>query len=91
MQPGGQVGTDRVATNPTQMDAHPQVRPARGAARLVGIVVRCLAVSALGLAFFLAPALQGINLEADQSVGGNSATRAADRAAAQEALRLAGD
>lgn len=63
------------------------LRPAQ-VNRLLGAVGRILVVAALSVAFFLAPALQGINLEADQSAVANAATRAADAAASSEVVRL---
>jgi hypothetical protein len=58
------------------------------ASRLMGAAGQIMVVALLALAFFLAPALQGINLEADQSAGANAATRAADAAAVQQAQHL---
>lgn len=47
-----------------------------------------LVTAGLALAFFLAPALQGINLVADQSPVATEASRAADRAASSEVATL---
>lgn len=55
---------------------------------VLGKAGQVLVVALLGIAFFLAPALQGINLEADQSSGANATSRAADAAASAEAVRL---
>lgn len=67
-------------------EAH-ALRPAQ-VTRLLGVAGRAMVVALLAIGFFLAPALQGINLEADQSAGANAATRAADAAAAKEAHNL---
>lgn len=73
----------------TQLAGEPRdLRPAQ-ASRVWAAAGQMLIVGLLGLAFFLAPALQGINLEADQSAGANAATRAADAAASAEVIRLA--
>ena len=72
----------------TQLAGEPRdLRPAQ-ARRLWAAAGQILIVGLLGLAFFLAPALQGINLEADQSAGADAATRAADAAASAEVIRL---
>lgn len=72
----------------TQMAGEPHgLRPAQ-VGRVLATVGRVLAVALLAVGFFLAPALQGINLEADQSVGTNAATRAADATASAEVVRL---
>jgi hypothetical protein len=72
----------------TQMGAHPQAAHPGVVNRLAALSARVSAVVLLGLAFFLAPALQGINLEANQANGANAVTRAADSAASAEVLRL---
>ena len=72
----------------TQMGAHPQAAHPVGVNRLAALAARVSAVVLLGLAFFLAPALQGINLEANQANGTNAAMRAADAAASAEVVRL---
>jgi hypothetical protein len=77
-----------VQNNMTQTAGEPHgLRPAQ-AGRVLGAVGQILVVALLGVAFFLAPALQGINLEADQSPGASAASRSADAAAAQEARAL---
>ncbi len=72
----------------TQVGPHPQAAPGRIAGRMAALSARALVVALFALAFFLAPTLQGISLEADQSTGISSASRAADEAAAREANRL---
>ena len=84
------MGNRWVQTELTQMGAHPQAKLPRGGNRLAAVSGRACVVILLGLGFFLAPALQGINLEADQSASGSPASRTADEAAAREALRLVG-
>jgi hypothetical protein len=78
----------KVKNELTQMGAHPQAAPSWNGGRVAATSAKALAVALLGLAFFLAPTLQGISLVADQGVGGSSATRAADEVAAREADRL---
>lgn len=81
-------GVTTVQNNMTQSAVEPRdLRPAQ-AGRLWAAAGQILIVGLLGVAFFLAPALQGISLEADQSAGANAATRAADAAASAEVIRL---
>jgi hypothetical protein len=91
--PGGRISKKRgiqVHKDMTQMAAEAHgLRPGQ-IGRLMGAAGQLLVVAVLAVAFFIAPALQGINLEADQSSGANAVTRAADAAAAQEASRLVG-
>ncbi len=60
----------------------------RNTGRFRGRSRQVLIVALLALAFFLAPALQGINLVADQSLPASQSSRAADKAASDEAQRL---
>jgi hypothetical protein len=60
----------------------------QGAGWSMGRSRQLLTIALLALAFFLAPALQGINLVADQSSLAPQSTRAADKAASDEAQRL---
>lgn len=70
------------------MGAHPQAAHPGVVNRLAALCARVASVVLLGLGFFLAPALQGINLEANQANGANAAMRAADAAAAAEVAGL---
>lgn len=56
--------------------------------RFRGRFQQLLALALFALAFFLAPALLGINLVAEQSSRASQSTRAADKAASDEAQRL---
>jgi hypothetical protein len=77
-----------VQDNASPMESETSLSRDRKGLRRMGLSRQLLTIALLGLAFFLAPALQGINLVADQSSGATESTRAADRTASEEAVQL---
>ncbi len=70
------------------MGTHPQLVPADEVSLVRRNLRNMAVVTVLAIGFFLVPALQGINLVADQSAGVTQSTRSADQMAAAEVLRL---
>lgn len=81
-------GVQDVQKDMTQSAGMPEGLRREQGSRLIGAAGQVMVILLLAVAFLLAPALQGINLEANQGHGASSALRAADAAASTEAVRL---